>query len=103
MCAAVDRGIKYAIVPCGVGDYGMDGIKVVHVQNLNEAYEALKTFGKELSNGNEPQKSSKKIEFEEINDEESMDNVEGMDDLKYAMAVAAAGRHHLLVFGNPGC
>jgi magnesium chelatase family protein len=43
-----------------------------------------------------------KIEFNDI-PENNLDSVEGHNGLKYAMAVAVAGRHHLLAYGAPGC
>lgn len=43
------------------------------------------------------------IEFEEVSKEESLDNIKGMNGLKYAMAVAVAGRHNIMAWGSPGC
>lgn len=44
-----------------------------------------------------------KVEFNDIDYENNIDSVKGMDGLKYAMAVAVAGRHHLFAYGAPGC
>ena len=45
------------------------------------------------------------IYFSDINknDEVSLDSIKGHNGLKYSMAVAVAGRHHLLAYGAPGC
>lgn len=44
------------------------------------------------------------IEFNEIEkNEETIDDGKGLDGLKYAMAVAVAGRHNIMTFGNVGC
>lgn len=35
--------------------------------------------------------------------EKGLDSIEGRDELKYAMAVAVAGRHNIMFWGKPGC
>lgn len=42
------------------------------------------------------------VEFDDI-PEDNLDSIKGHNGLKYAMAVAVAGRHHLLAYGAPGC
>lgn len=43
------------------------------------------------------------IKFDDVSDEESLDKITDNNGLKFAMAVAVAGRHNLLVYGEPGC
>ena len=45
-----------------------------------------------------------RIEFADLGEYDySLDSVKGMNALKYAMAVAVAGRHNILAYGAPGC
>ncbi len=86
-------GIKYAIVPSYSS--APPGMTVITVQNLKEAFEAVK----DLSHY-KPGEPEKKVTFSE---ESTLDEIEGHERLKFAMAVAVAGRHHMLVYGAPGC
>lgn len=95
------KGIQYAIMASPV-EAVPDGIKVLTVSSLSEAFDALK----ELSNNKADfdvsfidHPDGKGLEFDEITEEK----YPGAAGLKYAMAVAAAGRHNLLAVGAPGC
>lgn len=108
LVSAVEYGIKYAIVPKGSETAVPNGINVEYAEDLREAYDALCRFDEVECYGNDFEEEKKeentemKIEFDEI-PENNLDSVEGHNGLKYAMAVAVAGRHHLLAYGAPGC
>ena len=97
--AAVENGIKYAIVPYSMDADYPEGIKVARIGTLKEAFERLLSL-EGFSEHNE--NSDTGIEFASI-PEGNLDTIEGVDGLKFAMAVAVAGRHHLLAYGAPGC
>lgn len=99
---AVEQDIKYAIVPYTEPVNFPRGIKVARVGNLKEAFEVLLSIGSELYYKEYKTESKFNIEFEEVSEEESLDGVKGLDGLKYAMAVAVAGRHNILTYGAPG-
>ena len=99
---AVEQDIKYAIVPYTEPVNFPRGIKVARVGNLKEAFEVLLSIGSELYYKEYKTESKFNIEFEEVPEEESMDNIKNLDGLKYAMAVAVAGRHNILTYGAPG-
>ena len=108
LVSAVEYGIKYAIVPKGSETAVPNGINVEYADDLREAYDALCRVDEDECYGNDSEEEKKeettemKIEFDEI-PENNLDSVEGHNGLKYAMAVAVAGRHHLLAYGAPGC
>ena len=108
LSTAVSAGIKYAIIPKGCDTAIPKGIHVEYVENLREAYDALarideaESLGTELEESTTEEEKEMKVEFEEI-PEENLDSIKGHNGLKYAMAVAVAGRHHLLAYGAPGC
>lgn len=104
---AIASGIEYAILP--KGSDVPTGIKVCEVETLKEAFDALinigsdkyfKTKGVEVTEGFSTKDSPV---FGDVSDDESLDKIEGHNALKYAMAVAAAGRHSILTYGAPGC
>ena len=107
---AVEHGIKFAIVPDV--DYLKipEGIRVCKVKNLNDAHSALAMCGDSsyfhyIHNGTiyeKKEEQSDEIQFTDVK-ENSLDSIKGMNGLKYAMAVAVAGRHSLLAYGQPGC
>lgn len=105
---AVLVGIKYAIVPKGSETAIPKGIHVEYVENLREAYDALVKIDEAESLGTEFEESATeegkemKVEFDDI-PEDNLDSIEGHNGLKYAMAVAVAGRHNILAYGRPGC
>lgn len=100
---AHEQGIKYAIIPA-TGNVASipDGMEVASVTTLKGAYDALKMNGFSKPD-NKPSDGGFKVEFGEVIPEESLDNIKGIDGLKYAMAVAVSGRHNLLAYGAPGC
>lgn len=103
--SAIEASIEYAIIPKG-SDIPT-GIKYCEVETLEEAYRALVNIGsseyfKEKGEDIFEGFSTKdKALFEDY--ENNFDEIEGMEGLKFAMAVAVAGHHNLLVWGSPGC
>lgn len=99
---AIAAGIEYAILP--KGSNVPEGIKVCEVETLNEALDALGNLDNFKYADNSTDGFSKETEplFDD-DDMPSLDEVKGHDGLKYAMAVAVAGRHSLLTYGAPGC
>lgn len=99
---AVGDGIKYAIMPNGTETVMPDGITVLSAKNLCEAYQKLVRFAGTSANAGE-------IAFSPILDEEATLDVlkeeqfKGIEWLKYAMMLAAAGRHNIIAVGAPGC
>lgn len=102
---ALASGIEYAIVP--KGSDVPKGIKYCEVETLEDAYRAMlnigsqeyfKKKGEEVAEGfstaNEPI-----FDDFEITDFDSLGN----NGLKFALAVAVAGRHNLMAVGKPGC
>lgn len=117
LATARENGIKYAIIPEQT-EAVPDGIIVNRVKNLREAFEALCNVDEVEDTANDEEMAelwdngfgrtyneadNMNIEFEEVSEEKSLDNIEGMNGLKYAMAVAVAGRHNIMAWGNPGC
>ena len=108
---AVSNGIKYAIVPHSDNLEIPKGIKVQTVGNLEEAYYALARIDEYEVNPddsffmqNKEPKEEFKIEFNELEeDETSLDEIKGLNGLKYAMAVAVAGHHNIITWGEHGC
>ena len=101
------HGIKHAIVPRSVNIEPPEGMHVSQVGSLRESYETL--FGIEEAESlgetfaeNACQKNEEfNVEFPEVG-EESLDDIDGMDGLKFAMAAAVAGRHNAMVVKRPG-
>ena len=108
LSSAVSAGIRYAIIPKGCETAIPKGIHVEYVEDLREAYDALVKIDEAESPGTEFEESATeeekemKVEFDDI-PEDNLDSIEGHNGLKFAMAVAVAGRHHLLAYGAPGC
>jgi magnesium chelatase family protein len=98
---AITAGIEYAILP--KGSNVPEGIKVCEVETLNEALDALGNLDNFKYADNSTDGFSKETEPLFDDDMPSLDEVKGHDGLKYAMAVAVAGRHSLLTYGAPGC
>ena len=108
LSSAVSAGIRYAIIPKGCETAIPKGIHVEYVEDLREAYDVLVKIDEAESPGTEfeesatEQEKEMKVEFDDI-PEDNLDSIEGHNRLKIAMAVAVAGRHHLLAYGTPGC
>lgn len=100
--SAVENGIKYAIIPYSQNETYPEGIKIARVGTLREAFEALVNIGNDQYFAEYKDDDTFKVEFEEVPEDESLDGVKGLDGLKYAMAVAVAGRHNILTYGVPG-
>ena len=100
-------GIFYAIVP--KGSETPVGMKVREVESLEEAMIAYRNLDNE--------DYFKEKSFEELSegfstgdnpifddyDIKDFDKLQGHSGLKYAMAIAMAGRHSLMTYGAPGC
>lgn len=99
---AIAAGIEYAILPKGCDI--PEGIKVCEVETLNEALDALSNLDnfKYADHSTDGFSRGTELLFDD-DDIPSLDEVKGHDGLKYAMAVAVAGRHSLLTYGKPGC
>lgn len=104
---AKSNDIKYAIVPFSANLKIPVGMAVTTVKSLEEAYTVLKRFSLDGDKSdfveNYSNSDSSEIEFEEVSKEESLDSINGMNGLKFAMAVAVAGRHNIMAVGSPGC
>lgn len=103
---ALASGIEYAIVP--KGSDVPSGIMYCEVETLDEALNAYHNLGNKdffknkgddvlegFSTGSNPI-------FDDY-DIDDFDKLQGHSGLKYAMAVAMAGRHSLMTYGAPGC
>lgn len=99
---AHEQGIKYAIVPA-TGNVASipDGMEVASVTTLKGAYDALKMNGFSKPD-NKPSDGGFKVKFNDFPGY-TIDSINELDGLKYAMAVAVAGRHNILAYGAPGC
>lgn len=103
-------GIKYAIVAKDCEVKEIDGLAIIRVENLKEAYDKLCAL-EEYEVYEAPEKSNDiEITFTK-SEEDSLDtineisgeNAKVVAGMKYAMAVAAAGRHNIIAIGSPGC
>lgn len=105
LTTAVGAGIKYAIIPKDSENTIPPGIKVARVKSLAEAKAALRLIGNDeiFSESSVKVNLEKQIEFVSVSEDESIDDIRGLDGLKYAATVAIAGRHNIMVWGSPGC
>lgn len=109
LSTAWESGIRYAIMPYGVDKSAVpSGVKIRYVKNLNDVYYTLQ----EASEGNfrdfedtEVKSINDEIRFTDTDEEYGtpLDEIKGMNGLKWAMAVAVAGRHNIMAWGAPGC
>lgn len=105
---AKQNGIKYAILP--KNSKVPAGIKVYEAGNLKEAADAILSLNtgddRLFKERNAPADftTEDNILFNDFPNEEkeAFDKTTGHNNLKFAMAVAIAGRHHLLTYGIPG-
>lgn len=102
---AHNNGIEYAIIPIVDGLEIPLGMKVCTVETLTSAYYALCAIARgdysEFKEGVTTNESDG-IKFEPL-PKDNLDTVKGNNGLKYAMAVAIAGRHSILAYGAYGC
>lgn len=105
LATAESAGIKYAIIPKCEGIEIPHGIKVAQCESLFSAYDALCQLGSShyFTENKTHADYERIVEFNEVNPDESLDRIEGLNGLKYAMAIAVAGRHHIMAVGKPGC
>ena len=98
------EGIKYAILPDGNKIEPVpEGVNVFYASHLLDAFNALKDKSLYSLVEVEKETESSEIAFDDtVTEDMSLDSIEGHDGLKFAMAVAAAGRHSLLAVGGPG-
>ncbi len=101
------NGVGYAIVPYSDDLVIPKGMKVKTVRNLTEAYFAMCDIVKDdysdFKGADAKGSTEFKIEFTDVNDDESLDEIPEHNGLKFAMAVAAAGKHSILAVGTAGC
>ena len=104
---ALGSGIEYAILPYSENLKLPEGINVAYANNLNEVYYILSRMNDGCFadfNTVLKEKSEAEIEFPEIYEgDTTLDDIAGMQGLKFAMAVAVAGRHNIMAVGSPGC
>ncbi|MEL4503932.1 YifB family Mg chelatase-like AAA ATPase [Luteococcus sp. H138] len=97
LLAAQEAGFETAVVPASqVGEAGLaDGLTVWGVRTLNDLVDVLHgrpVMLPELTEASPPQPAHQL----------DLADVVGQEDAKYALEVAAAGRHHLFLAGPPG-
>lgn len=105
---AFAQGIGFAIIPKSKDLVIPKGIKVREVETLSEAFTVMSNLAKgeysDFTENTETEDTSFKVEFSDDSElAESFDNLKHHDRLKFAMAVAVAGRHNLIAWGSPGC
>ena len=73
----------------------VDDLKIIYAKNLSELLKKLEREEVDLTSGKIPQADLKyEIDFSQI---------QGQKRAKRALEIAAAGEHHLLMLGSPGC
>lgn len=100
------KGIKYAVLP--KGSVVPDGIKVYEASTLKEAADAMTSLNIgddslfEEKNVSKKSSTDDNILFNDVTPDlkQEFDKTEN-NNLKFAVAVAIAGRHHTVVFRNP--
>lgn len=106
--SAKKQGVKYAIT-YETTEPKPSGILIQQCKNLKDAVRALRII--EHGDAEEAyqdtleqvDETGDEVEFSEVDESDSLDLIEDKNGLKFAMMVAAAGGHHLLVSGSPGC
>lgn len=84
---------------------GIKGIRVLEVESLAEANAGLRFLENFRETGTENQlDQSNEVEFSTEHDDEDLSAVmRGNYDTVRAMEIAAAGKHNMLITGEPGC
>lgn len=92
------RGIEYCIVPKENEDEAglVNGIKVIGVENLNQAIEYIQGVSDIIP------KSNNNIKSEIINYDVDFSDIKGQEILKRGIEIAAAGFHNVLMTGAAG-
>lgn len=100
---AKDEGIKYAVLPEGDKMEPVpEGMSVYYAKSLSDAFKALRDKSLYYPPAGKETEPSE-IAFDDTPLEGmSLDEIKDHAGLKFAMAVAAAGRHSLLAVGSPG-
>lgn len=101
--SAFSQGITKAIIPVSVPDAEIpDGITVLRARTLGEAWR-IATIADDGTAPKAPARPAEcGIEFPVTFEERTIDGIK-KPELVRAMMIAAAGRHHLLAVGMPGC
>lgn len=105
MQTALRSGITRAVLPEGA-DNPPEGMKAVYAKNLKEAFCLLADFDTLSEDTKTSGNSAGSVEFPELDDGESPDDIflpNCDENTVKAVITAAAGRHHLLMWGAPGC
>lgn len=84
---------------------GIKGIRILEVESLAEANAGLRSLENFRETGTEsPLNQSNEVEFSTEHDDEDLSVVmQGNYDTVRAMEIAAAGKHNMLITGEPGC
>lgn len=105
MQTALRSGITRAVLPEGA-DNPPEGMKAVYAKNLKEAFYLLADFDTVSEDTKTSGNSACSVEFPELDDGENPDDIflpNCDENTVKAVITAAAGRHHLLMWGAPGC
>lgn len=100
---AQEQGIKRAIIPDSYSGTIPAGLAVYRLAYGEHVDNQLIATGKDFSH------EVTTTDWENVMPEldkatqETWDNIDGQDWLKFALAVAAAGGHHIVTWGAPGC
>lgn len=94
---AAGHGCRFCILP-DQDAVIPDGMKSVRVSSLGDAVDAAVQFiiGNKTMDSVEPEPGLL------LHEESPFDGVQGLPEVRRAMEIAAAGGHHLLLFGPPG-
>lgn len=94
---AKEYGINYAVIPEACET--VDGINIAKVRSLSDAVN--KISNKEFKYFEYSTSDNNTVTFTAA--DYSMDDADGKEFTKYALMVAVAGRHNILITGAPGC
>lgn len=106
---AGSSGIKWAIVPKNSGLSVPPDVRVVYVDSLEEAWNAIIKINRgekvDYATDNSPrEKDEDSVMFMALDGKKpKLDGIHLLPSLKFAMAVAVSGRHNIMAIGSPGC